>query len=79
MAEGDGLVREPQDRRPALEAVAGWAVPLQLSAILLTGGLTAYLAVTGRWQGWDWLFVGLCAIYLVNALGFRWLRKRLSR
>jgi len=63
-------------RAAALGAMAAWAVPLQWIAIVATGGLALYFALSGRWQVWDWVFVGLCALYVANAIGFRWLRKR---
>lgn len=49
---------------------------MQWIAIVATGGLALYFALSGRWQVWDWVFVGLCALYVANAIGFRWLRKR---
>ncbi len=63
----------------ALRATAGWAVPLQWVAILGSGGIAAFLALTHRWQPLDWLFVLLCALYVANAVGFRRLSRRGGR
>jgi hypothetical protein len=62
-----------------LRATAGWAVPLQWVAILGSGGIAAFLALTHRWQPLDWLFVLLCALYVANAVGFRRLSGRSGR
>jgi hypothetical protein len=63
----------------ALRATAGWAVPLQWVAILGSGGIAVFLALTHRWQPLDWLFVLLCAVYVANAVGFRRLSGRRGR
>jgi hypothetical protein len=54
-------------------------VPLQWVAILGSGGIAAFLALTHRWQPLDWLFVLLCALYVANAVGFRRLSRRGGR
>jgi hypothetical protein len=63
-------------RGTALRATASWAVPLQWAAVAATGGIAAFLALSGRWRVEDWLFVLLFAVYAANAIGFRRLLKR---
>lgn len=67
---------EVRARREAIGTSARWAVPMQVAAIVVTGGFLVYLAVARRWQVWDWLFVGLFVFYVVNAVSYRMLTRR---
>jgi hypothetical protein len=67
---------EVRARREAIGASARWAVPMQVAAIVVTGGFIVYLVAARRWQVWDWLFVGLFVFYIVNAVSYRMLTRR---
>lgn len=60
----------------ALAATTRWASPLQWASLLVSGGFVAFAALSGHWQGYDWLFVFLFVVYLANAVGFRRLLRR---